>query len=63
MIIDVPHKDEKGNLVFTMSLNEEQTQAILQFGLNFLVASGLAANFGIIIPGEDEDATPAQLDD
>lgn len=61
MIIDVPHKDENGNLVFTMSLNEEQTQAILQFGLNFLVASGLSANFGIIIPTDDE--TPTQLDD
>ena len=61
MTIDIPHRDEAGNLKFTVTLNEEQTQALLQFALNFLMASGLAANFGIIVP--DENEIPQQLDD
>ena len=58
MIINVPHKDEHGNLVFTLTLDEEQTQAILQFALNFLVASGLAANYGIIVPDTETPSMP-----
>lgn len=60
MTIDVPRKDENGNVLFTMTLNEAQVQAILQFGLNFLVSSGLAANFGIIMVDEEG---PVELDD
>lgn len=60
MTIDIPRKDENGNILFTVTANEEQVQALLQFALNFLMASGLAANFGIIVSEED---IPEQLND
>ena len=48
MIIDVPVKDANGVLQFTATLDEKQTQAILQFGLNFLMATGLSAAYGVV---------------
>lgn len=50
MIIDVPVKDANGVLQFTATLDEKQTQAILQFGLNFLMATGLSAAYGVVAP-------------
>lgn len=52
MIIDVPVKDANGVLQFTATLDEKQTQAILQFGLNFLMATGLSAAYGVVAPEE-----------
>ena len=45
MIIDVPVKNADGSLQFT-------AQAILQFGLNFLMATGLSAAYGVVAPEE-----------
>lgn len=50
MIIEVPVKNADGSLQFTASLDEKQTQAILQFGLNFLMATGLSAAYGVVAP-------------
>lgn len=63
MTIDIPRKDENGNILFTVTANEEQVQALLQFALNFLMASGLTATFGIMIPEGDESDIPEQLND
>lgn len=52
MIIEVPVKDANGTLQFTATLDEKQTQAILQFGLNFLMATGLSAAYGVVAPEE-----------
>ena len=60
MLIDVPRRNEKGEVVFTATLTEEQVQAILQFGLNFLMTAGLAVNYGIVDP---DSITPTELDD
>jgi hypothetical protein len=55
MIIDVPVRNEDGTIRATLTMDEQQMQAILQFGLNFLLATGLAASYGVSMPGEKED--------
>ncbi len=60
MIIDVPYKDESGNVKFTMTLNEEQVQGLLQFALAFSVAAGISSSFNIMLPEETEQR---KLDD
>lgn len=60
MIIDVPYRDEEGNVKFTMTLNEEQLQGLLQFALAFSVAAGITSSFNIMVPEEHEQR---QLDD
>lgn len=47
MILDVPIKNPDGSLAMTLTLDGPQTQALLQFAINFLASSGLAAAYGI----------------
>ena len=47
MQINVPLKNEDGSVTFNATLNERQLQAVLQFGLGFLLATGLAAQYGV----------------
>lgn len=61
MIIDVPTRDEHGNVKFMHTLNEEQVQALLQFAIGFLLSAGLAATYGIVVP--DQSPPPTQLND
>lgn len=55
MIVDVPILNEDGTIKLTVTLDDRQLKAVLQFGLNFLVAAGLAASYGV----EIEDTTPS----
>ncbi len=41
MQIQVPVKNEDGSLAFTASMNEKETQAVLQFGLNMALSMGI----------------------
>lgn len=64
MIIDVPVRNEDGSIRATLTMDEQQMQAILQFGLNFLLATGLAASYGVSMPGEEDDGqTSLKFDD
>ncbi len=54
MILDVPIKNQDGSLAMTLTLDAQQTQALLQFAINFLSSSGLAAAYGITPPQERE---------
>jgi hypothetical protein len=59
MVVDVPVRNEDGSIKFNVTMDDKQIQSILQFGLNFLVATGMAASYNIDI-GELEDG---ELDD
>jgi hypothetical protein len=61
MQVDVPIRDENGKIKVVMTLNDAQHQTVLQFGLNFLLATGLAASYGVDVSGLDN--TPTKLDD
>jgi hypothetical protein len=52
MILDVPIKNQDGSLAMTLTLDGPQTQALLQFAINFLASSGLAAAYGIPPPSQ-----------
>jgi hypothetical protein len=52
MILDVPIKNQDGSLAMTLTLDGPQTQALLQFALNFLASKGLAAAYGIPPPSQ-----------
>lgn len=54
MILDVPIKNQDGSLAMTLTLDGPQTQALLQFAINFLASSGLAAAYGIPTPTKSE---------
>lgn len=65
MNIDVPVRHEDGSIRCTLTLDDKQMQTILQFGVNFLVATGLAASYNIELPDEDDlmdDSGPEQGD-
>ena len=40
-IIDVPIYNEDGSIQFTQSISPEEAQALLQFSINFLTATGM----------------------
>ena len=42
-IISVPVYNEDGSVQFTHQISPEEAQALLQFAINFLAASGMAA--------------------
>ena len=54
-IIDVPVYNNEGSVQFTAQVTPEQAQTLLQFAYNFLVASGLTKQFGIVRANNDED--------
>ena len=54
MILEVPIINQDGSIRVVMTLTPEQTHTILQFGLNFLASTGLAASYGIQVPDEGE---------
>jgi hypothetical protein len=45
--VNVPVRNDDGSTKFEVTLDDKQMQAILQFGLNFLVAAGLASAYGV----------------
>ena len=59
MNIDVPVMNPDGSVKFTQTLDAKQTQALLGFALNFLVANGLMAIYGIT-PQEPDIEGPQQ---
>lgn len=59
-IEDMPVYNDDGSVKFTLVLNENQKKTLLQFALNFLLATGLAANYGIDMPDAEE---PVELND
>lgn len=54
MTFDIPIRAEDGSIKTTMTATDEQMRVILEFGLNFLVATGLAAAYGVKVPDTDE---------
>jgi hypothetical protein len=59
-LIETPVHNEDGSVKYTLMLNEVQQQTLLQFALNFLVATGLAANYGIPMVTEDVEVVANQ---
>lgn len=55
-IIEVPVFNEDGSIKFTSVVSPEESQALLQFALNFLAGAGLAAR-ARIQQAEDEKPT------
>lgn len=62
-ILEVPVYDEDGGIKFTQYVSPEEAQSLLQFAINFLLATGMHArkNMTIISPFEPEDKQ--ELDD
>ena len=59
-LIDVPVFNDDGSVQFTQVLNEKEVQVLLQFALNFLVATGI--NVHTFVQGAqeaDDDEEPA----
>ena len=54
MKFDIPVRNDKGEITSTFTATDEQMRVILEFGLNFLVAAGLAAAYGVKVPDNDE---------
>lgn len=46
MKLEVPVINEDGSVKFTQTVDPAQVQVLLQFALNFLVATGMAAAYG-----------------
>jgi hypothetical protein len=59
-IEEIPVLNKDGSVKMTVVINEEQRKALLQFALNFLMAAGLSATYGIMT-GNDE-APPQEYD-
>ena len=53
--VDVPVFYEDGSVHFTQVLTEKEVQVLLQFALNFLVASGLSVH--TFVNGAAEEST------
>lgn len=51
----IPTFNEDGSIAATFSLNPEQAAAVLEFGLSFAIASGLAASIGIATEEDFDD--------
>ncbi len=49
MQIEVPVKNPDGSIMFTTTLNEKETQAILQFGINMALGMGILSQ---LIPSQ-----------
>lgn len=57
MKVEIPVFNDDGSVKFNAELSPDEAQAILQFGLNFAIASGLAQQLGIqVIPVSKEVA-------
>jgi hypothetical protein len=59
-IIEVPIYNEDGSVRVVQKLAAEEAQHLLQFALNFLVSSGLAANYAV--QKAEEESEDGQLD-
>lgn len=59
--IDVPVFNEDGSVQFTQVLSEKEVQVLLQFALNFLVATGI--NVHTFVQGAQEQDEDNPLDD
>lgn len=60
MKIEVPVFNEDGSLRFNAVLSEPELQAVLQFGLNAAIGSGLAHHLGVLL---DDNEDELELDD
>lgn len=54
--------NEDGSVRCTLILSEEQKKALLQFALNFLVSAGIATQYAIMLPDEEDDSTERKYD-
>lgn len=52
---ETPVFNDDGSVKYTLILDEAQQRTLLQFALNFLVATGLAANYGINLANVNDD--------
>jgi hypothetical protein len=62
MKIDIPIRNPNGSLSATFTADEKQVQALLEFALNFMVMSGLTAQFGIVVDNGKEQI-PLEFND
>ena len=53
-IIDIPVFNQDGSIQYTQRISPEEAKGILQFALNFLVTSGLVANYAVMTPTDDQ---------
>lgn len=60
-IIEVPVFDEEGGIKFTQYVSPDEAQALLQFAINFLVATGM--NVRMLMRKEGDGETQLELDD
>ena len=57
-IIEVPIYNADGSVQFTQHVTAEEAQALLQFAINFLAASGMAAVMKIDKPTDAQMELP-----
>lgn len=55
MTLDIPIMNDDGSVKTTMSVDPAQAQVLLQFALNFLIATGLTAAYKISVPEADKE--------
>jgi len=60
MIINVPVQAPDGSIQFTAVMNEQQVQALLQFGMNMAFAMGIASTF---TTQPDDNQMPLEFND
>lgn len=59
-ILEVPVFDEDGGIKFTQYVSPDEAQALLQFAINFLVATGMNVR---MIMAKDGDEGQMELND
>ncbi len=55
MKLEVPTLNDDGSISGVYTLDAQQAQSLLGFALNFLMATGLSAHYGVISPEADEE--------
>lgn len=63
MTLDIPIINDDGSIKTTMVVDAAQAQVLLQFALNFLIATGLTAAYNVVVPDETtEKVNLAQME-
>lgn len=63
MTLDIPIMNDDGSVKTTLAVDPAQAQVLLQFALNFLIATGLTAAYNISLPETaTEEVNLAQME-
>lgn len=63
MTVDIPVFNEDGSIKFTQTCNADEAKHLLQFALNFLVATGMSAHIMSGGTVEDDEDDAAEFDE